>query len=522
MNKIEEAKYKEFLEETGNEGKAENLWFRWKILTDLYFFAVQILGWKEVKRGTTNKIDPKFHNWFCQILSKNDEEDKLILVPRYHLKSTFVKLKIIQDVLKDPNTSVLLGSRTTGLTKQELLWIRRVFATPLLRRLFPDVIPDPGKEFNGWEKATENELTLRRPTHEAFIEQGPQIYCAGLGTTITGFHPKRVYLDDIIDDDTIKSMVENQAAHDWWVYLQPIAAEAPITITGTFYHYLDLYNTMIRSGSFGKNVYVRSVKENDKYIWSWMTDARFKKITKNMSPYAISTQMYNKPVPDEEKLFPEPQPIFPNLPPGEYKYYMTVDPAATDNPWSDDTGIVVGAVDRANNLWIVEATAIKKNPNLVADFIIKKYLEYKPVRVGIELGLQNSLQYLLQMKGTIWENAHQTHLGMNILPITVSRKRSKVQRISMTLGAFMREGRCKIRESCTGLLDQMRYFTGRDSDKDDLIDAASMIFSTVESFSQYYWYQPQGMQQPKWSMTFRDLFKPPEKTWVGQFVSGNV
>lgn len=85
----------------------------------------------------------------------------------------------------------------------------------------------------------------------------------------------------------------------------------------------------------------------------------------------------------------------------------------------------------------------------------------------------------------------------------------------------MREGRCKIRESCTMLRDQMGYFTGRDSDKDDLIDAASMIFSTVESFSQYYWYQPQGMT-PKFGFTFKDLFKPKEPTWESQYASGSA
>ena len=79
----------------------------------------------------------------------------------------------------------------------------------------------------------------------------------------------------------------------------------------------------------------------------------------------------------------------------------------------------------------------------------------------------------------------------------------------MTLGAFMRENRCKINENCRELLDQMRYFTGRDSDKDDLIDAASMIFSTVETFSQFYWYKPQGMKQ-NFGYTFQELFKEKE------------
>lgn len=521
MNKLEQDQYNHYLEETGDPEKAQMLCLRWKVLTDLYFFGVEVLGWKEVKRGTTNKIDPKFHRWLAAVISKDDDEDKLILVPRYHLKSAWIKLKIMQDILKDPNTSILLASRTGLLAKKELAWIRREFARPILRRLFPDIIPEPGKDFNNWEKATETELTLRRPAGQAYTEQGDQLYSVGMGTTITGFHPKRVYLDDIIDDETIKSLIENQNAHDWWIYLQPIAAEAPFTITGTFYHYLDLYNTMIRNGGFGNHIYIRAVKENGKYIWSYMTDARFKKMTKNMSPYAISTQMFNRPVPEEEKLFPDPQPLFKILPVGKYKYYIAVDPAATDNPWSDDTGLVVGAVDEANNLWIVEAVGIKKNPNAVADFIINKYIQYRPVRVGIELGLQNALQYLLQIKVKQYESIHHVRLGMNIIPIQVSRKKSKTQRISMTLGAFMRESRCKINENCKDLLDQMHYFTGRESDKDDLIDAASMLFNTIETFSQYYWFQPQGMK-PTLGLTFQDLFKDPVPNWENRYVSGKV
>jgi hypothetical protein len=197
---------------------------------------------------------------------------------------------------------------------------------------------------------------------------------------------------------------------------------------------------------------------------------------------------------------------------------MAVDPAATDNPWSDDTGVVIGAVDEINNLWIVEAAAIKRNPNLVADFIINKYVQYRPYRLGIELGLQNSLQYLLQMKAQMYEQFHNMKLGMTIVPIQVSRKRSKSQRISLTFGAFVREGRCHIHENCTQLLEQMRYFTGREMDKDDLVDAASMLFQTIETFSQFYWFKPQGLAPASFGYTFQDLFKPHESSWEERFV----
>lgn len=518
MIAIEEAKYKEFLEQTGDEFKAKELWLRWKALTDLYFLATDILGWKEVRRGTDNRLDPRFHKWLCRILSI--EDDKLILVPRLHLKTAFVKCRIIQQILKNPYKRILLASKTSGLVERELRDIKRLLCTPLLRRLFPDVIPEPGKDFLNWQKSTANELTMIRPeVPGAYIPQEPQVMVIGAGGTLVGSHFDDAYIDDPLDEDTVRTIGQEEKLEEWWTYLQPILGDALITVTGTPYHYSDLFNKIIQRREFGKNVFIRSVRENGQFIYSYLNEKRFAKWTKGMSSYAVSCQFYCKAVPEEDKMFPEPQPVFERLPEGRYRYYIAVDPAATDNPWSDDTGLVVGAVDDKNHLWIVEASGIKKDPNGVADFIINKYLQYRPQRIGIELGLQNALQYLVQVKKQVWEQAHNQKLGLNIWPITVSRTKKKSQRITMTFGAFVREGRCHISTNCIGLLDQMRFYTGQERDKDDLIDAASMLFSTIESFAQYYWYKPQFKNTP---FTFFDLFRVMggKKKWEDKFVKG--
>jgi len=198
---------------------------------------------------------------------------------------------------------------------------------------------------------------------------------------------------------------------------------------------------------------------------------------------------------------------------------MSVDPAPTIKAYSDKTGISVAAVDKAGYLYFVESFGIKLPPDKLCELIIKKHIQYQTIRVGIELGLQESLRYLLEVKIQNWERVNGQKLGLTIHPIQVSRSKNKAQRISYSLGSFIRDGRCRIIErNCKELITQMDMYTGKDSDDDDVIDSASMIFSCVETFSQYYWYKPNFGDQP-WGNLY-DWFKPKVQGWDAQFVQG--
>jgi len=173
MTKSEQRKLDELLEAVdGNELEASRLYIKWKCLNDLYYLATEVLGWDKTREGK-RRIDPKFHRWLVQLLDKPG--DKLILVARDHMKSSWVKLKIVQEILNNPNIRILLASATKRLVVQELTDIKRIFATKILRTLFPEIIPDPGKDYNNWEKCTEQELTLRRDPERSYIPQGPQL-----------------------------------------------------------------------------------------------------------------------------------------------------------------------------------------------------------------------------------------------------------------------------------------------------------------------------------------------------------
>ncbi|HUW48652.1 MAG TPA: hypothetical protein VMW36_07910, partial [Patescibacteria group bacterium] len=143
-------------------------------------------------------------------------------------------------------------------------------------------------------------------------------------------------------------------------------------------------------------------------------------------------------------------------------------------------------------------------------------IQYGAMRVGIELGLQEALRYVVDMKRSAWENSTGKRLPLNIMAIPVKSNKSKVQRIASSLGAFCREKKCLIGENCKQLLSEMDMYTGKDNEKDNVIDAASMLFQTVDAFAQYF-QVPENFRNP--IMTLRDLFKvKPKHEWARNMV----
>ena len=762
MTQSEKHKWNEIVELVGdNKLEISRQFVRWKCLTDLYYLATDVLGWDKTREGK-RRIDPKFHKWLVGQLNRS--EDKMILVARDHMKSSWVKLKIVQTVLGNPNVRILLASATKRLVVQELNDIKRIFATKVLRSLFPDIVPDPGTDYNGWEKCTEQELTLRRDPERGYVPQGPQILAVGVGAKITGFHFEHAFLDDVLDEKSVTTADQIEKTIDWWGYLQPMLdTEADITIIGTPYHYADLYAVIERERLIkhiikrpaiqnGKPVYKYFTKKaldrrkrmmRDDYKFScnpgyapvWMSDLSFKPIANveigdevvgyelkrskgkrrrliktkvvgkgsriaktvliqmesgrlivctpdhawftgrpdihhkpylparvgrelfhmieptdesqissivlrdysylagifdgeghvqdgnlfitqsyehnpevcekiedtfgflgikyttyrderegkgdarqyylnggrqtkvnllnygkpakaqqmidgfwakpgmkstkdrivSITPYqeetvySLQTESGNyivwgyaskncqyllNPTPIEEKIFPPPHPTIGGLPPDEYIYYIACDPAATTKTWSDHSGIVVGALCPEKRLYIVEATKVKLSGDKLADLLIQKVIQYNPRRVGIELGQQEHLKYIIGLKVNEYNRINRSTLQFPILPVKTPRNKTKAQKIADTFGSFCRAGRCRILDNCVYLLQQMDLYTGREADEDDLLDAASMLFDCIEQFAVH-----RGIEIPKEDPnTIMGMFTPDRPSYMDKFV----
>lgn len=526
MSEPEEQKYVEILGNTGDEKEAFDYWLRWKILTDLFFFGNEVMSWRFAcskynypgERRKRFRVDPELHKWLAGVLQQPG--NKMVIVPRLHLKSTWVKLRIAQAILQNPLIRILFASVTSKLVRNELKDIKNILAHPMVLRLFKDRVPKPGKDFGAWQLSNQDELTIKRDPSLGKIPQEPQVTVIGMGGNIVGSHFDMAFLDDIITDDTIATPELMEKSVDWWQYLQPILeTEAEITITGTPYHYNDLYARIERERQIPR-IYHRSNVENGEPIYkSWYAMSDFPKMRKLMGEAKYAAQIECNAAPREDLVFPPPQPTF-NMPlPGDergYRFYCLIDPAATTMSYSDYTAFCIIAVNWRSQIFVAESFSIKRAGDHIADLLIKKHLQYGFKQIGIELGLQEHLRTIIDMKIVEYQLRNNVAFSLPIRKIPI-KKTSKRLRIDNTLGALVRTGRFLVNSQCNRLITQMDHFMGRPGDEDDEVDAASMCVYVIETMPQYY-EEDENLSQE--GMAWRDFHAKRQKRGYYAEVAG--
>lgn len=505
MTKVETEKFQSILGEVKDERVAMNLWLRWKCLTDLFFLGYEILEMKSAKDKRGRKlVDPVFHGWLAGVL--NTSEDVMAIVPRRFMKTTWVKIKLIQNILRDPMIRQALYSSTADLVEQELLSIKRMCATPKLMALFPEILVDPGQKGLGYQINRANQLTIFRDPKSGAPPQEAQIEAFGIGGNPVGKHFDVHIYDDIVTDKNSQTMEQLNKTREWYGYIQGVLEPGGQEIfIGTPYHYEDLTNFIQKEGIFDR-VYKRGYREQGKIIYSYFSEKMIDRLKKKMTPYQFSCQYECNPQPMEDQLFPPPQPQFQELPPGKYIYYVAVDPAATQKTYSDETAVIVGAVNEVSHLYIVDAFHYRKGGDYTADLILKLNERYQPRKIGIEFGLQEHLKYVIDLTRANWESVQQKPIILPVEAIQITKK-DKYDRINLTVGSFVRSRRIFIKSTLIDLMTQMGLYNRNYSGKDDLVDALSMLFSIVEQFSFRYWKEPLGLIQ-RGAMMFKDFFKP--------------
>jgi hypothetical protein len=369
--------------------------------------------------------------------------------------------------------------------------VKQHLETPLLNHLFPDVVPVRQE----WAVDVKNRLTMRRDKSKTGqIVMGDQIQVYGVGNTITGKRATRQYFDDLIDKETVRTPTQMSKTREWFSGAMPILEPGGVRkMIGTPYHYADLYHTIEEDKIFDK-VYSIPIKMGKKYSCKWWNEKKFKHVTRGMLPYDVKSQYFLDPMPIEDMAFPPPQPTYRDLPEDEYVWYIAVDPAATQEKYSDDTAIIIAAVSGKGDVFITREYHGKWPGNETAKRVIGLAAEIKPRKVGIEYGLQQHLKYIIDTEKSNWEEVNKRTLPIYIEPIKITNRMNKFDRVNWTLGAFVKEGKVKIHESCVDLMGQMDKFNKNYYGKDDLVDAASMIFQLVDIFS----YRSYTQEIPEW------------------------
>jgi predicted phage terminase large subunit-like protein len=486
-----------------DEDVAKFLYLRHKCKRDLYWLGTKVLGYKG------DRVDPSFHQWFCKELDV--EQDTLFLLPRDHTKSTWgIAIKVTQDVLRDPNISILLASLTSSLSIKRLDVIKKQLEDPTLTTLFPDFLsPNPSLDVKSqtsffrnvnWKQ---NEITVIRDLRraEATIET------TGVEQTITGRHYERIYLDDIIDYQTVVSEVKTESALQFFKYIVPMIEpiRGVLRIYGTRYDPADLYGWLIDKVSgeevdfpidmriinrevketfetfkqyqpimkseFNKRkVYDKESGEEKTFIYQYYNDELLAKKRNIMeSDFIFFCQFFNRIEGVDEKVFPPPYRETDALPEG-LDYYLTVDPAFKVSKRSDFTALVVCGYNKSDAIYIAEAIRLKGDPTLLLNTMYELYDRYEFKVGGIESGAWGeSLEWNLEYA--------RKELGREKLPIIPLKLKfeagAKDTRIR-GLSVYFKSGSIVLRSGLDDLKREMLRYPGNSRSKDDLLDALSM------------------------------------------------
>ena len=167
---------------------------------------------------------------------------QLLLLPRDHMKSALIALRVAQYLAKHPDARVLYISSTSNLAEKQLKFIKDILNSKTFRLYWPEHLhPDESKR----EKWTEGEISLDHPLRKQEGIRDPSIFTAGLTTNITGLHCDIAVLDDVVTaENAYTKEGRNKVKLQYSLLASIESAEAEEWTVGTVYHPNDLYHEL--------------------------------------------------------------------------------------------------------------------------------------------------------------------------------------------------------------------------------------------------------------------------------------
>lgn len=494
--------------------------------TDLYFLATEIYNMRNAREPKSKRLrwyEP-FHGLLCDELGQ--DEDSLIQMSRNMMKTTFAKIWIIQQVLRDPvNVAIGMWSMSSTKARDELKSIKMMALNKKLVELFPDRLVATKKQFS---KDNADSFTITRAVSDEEMDREimpdeDQVRVWGLDGNFTGAHYTHVYLDDIITNKNTTTITQIEKAREVYGTIQGL--KNPETIEKnvcTPWHSMDLYEYIKAEGIIEKahTVFIPGVTGdlgNEQILYPYFTKKFLSQQRKKMGDNLYAAQYHLDTTPREGRMFIPPYPRYTeDMFPDDPKYYISVDPSTGRSEKHDKTGICVGAVSksRPSAVYYVEAKSYKVEPEELANLVLDKIVQYRPVRVGIEYGLQYALRTLILLKMQERSKQAGTFFIPDLFEIRTGggvNGKNKADKINRTFGAMIRDQRAFLTSDMAELEFQMNAFNPeKQKNDDDILDAAAMLIMTIEHFSAGHWFQ--GEQRVTQSLNLEQLFKPEPKT----------
>lgn len=213
---------------------------RERAFEDLYFFA------RLVNPGYMyGKVHEEIFLWMQSYSLYGQGEDqtsnKLIMLPRAHLKSHMVATWCAWVILRHPEVSILYLSATAELAITQLYAIKNIIGSTVFQRYFPEYVhPQEGKR----EKWSSTKVIIDHEKVTSEATRDPTIATAGLTTNTTGWHADIIISDDLVVPENAytedgRNLVVKKSSQ-----FTSIRNPGGFTLAcGTRYHPSDIYST---------------------------------------------------------------------------------------------------------------------------------------------------------------------------------------------------------------------------------------------------------------------------------------
>jgi len=254
-------------------------WLRERELcrTNLYYLC-DVLGYKDVKPEVHGEIVNNLQRFPGGIDLQGDfiklgdlvkhyqpkvpiyrlegHRDNLFLVSRGFLKSTIITIAHkIQFNLNYPNVSVAIISAVGDQAQGFLRELKGHYQqNERFRWLFPEFVPQKNpKEFGNADSFTVPNRTEPR--------KEPTFFTLTLTTTIAGYHPDVINVDDLVDKENVKTVDQIETVKTFFAALDPLVRrynkpedwpqdkmfhnKGWTDLVGTIYHFSDLHYTIL-------------------------------------------------------------------------------------------------------------------------------------------------------------------------------------------------------------------------------------------------------------------------------------
>ncbi len=384
---------------------------------DLYTFARLI---------NPQRVYGDLHKDVFRWLMTEDRPNKLLLLPRSHMKSHCIAVWCAWWVTKFPATTILYLSATSDLAEKQLFAIKQMLDCDNYRRYWPLMIhPDEGKR----AKWSSTEIMVDHPIRVKEGVRDPTIRAAGLTTTTTGSHADVLVPDDIVvPDNAYTEDGRRKVASAMSQMASILNTGGIVNACGTRYHPADQYSIWLTQTIqlFGDedeligeepiwDIFERVVETNGVFIWP--REARDdgkefgfnrKELARISAMYSDRTQFfaqyYNDPNdPESNRLdasrFQYYDPVNLRNEGGSWFFknkklniYAGIDFAFSRNKKADYTAIVVVGVDSDGFIYIVDMDRFKTDK--IADYydrVAKLHAKWQFKKLRAEVSVAQSI-----------------------------------------------------------------------------------------------------------------------------------